>query len=119
MHLPLENTSLNFKSGFEVCGMCRVQCCIRSEPNGIQSTIKNKNTGIIIEDPNEIISVLKRWEKNRDEIKQIADNALTWCKHNRLQSTQSQERLDWYYSLWARREELTESLLIRIPELRS
>ena len=99
--------------------MCRVQCASLASPTVYNSTIKNKDTGIIIEDPNEIMSVLKRWEKNRDEIKQIADNALTWCKHNRLQSTQSQERLDWYYSLWARREELTESLLIRIPELRS
>ena len=118
--LPLENTSFNnFKSDlkFVECAGCNVASL--ASPTVYNSTIKNKNTGIIIEDPNEIISVLRRWDKNRGEIKQVAENALNWCKHNRLQSTQSQERLDWYYSLWDRREELTESLLIRVPELRS
>ena len=49
----------NFKSDlkFVECAGCNVASL--ASPTVYNSTIKNKDTGIIIEDPNEIMSVLK------------------------------------------------------------
>ena len=48
---------------------------------------------------------------------EIAHTAREWCSKNRLQSQQSEDRLNWYQNLWDRREELNRQLIARIPEL--
>ena len=59
-----------------------------------------------------------RMDKRPLEAKRIADKALTWCENLRLQKYQTEKRLEWYMSLWNRRDELTKDLLQRVPELK-
>ena len=53
------------------------------------------------------------------QICSCAFNARQWVAENRLQKYQSQKRLDWYLSLWAKRDLLTSQLIQRLNKLES
>ena len=74
--------------------------------------------GEIAESPSNVASILKLWAENPSKAKNCAQNARQWVKSQRLQKYQTPKRLEWYISLWERREELTKLIYERVPELR-
>lgn len=116
--LPLNYTEFNAKKSdlklVESAG-CNTASMASSTVYG--ETISDNNIGRIINKTGEVYDVLKTWIRNPIEAKKIADNGRLWCVNNRLQSAQSNQRLEWYSSLWERREELNLKLKARVPEL--
>ena len=100
--LPLKSTAFNSK---------------KSDLKFVEQSIEANTTGMICRGGNELCSILNIWGEHPDQAEEVARNAHAWCTANRLQSAQSERRLYWYQSLWDRREELTQSLLQRVPEL--
>ena len=94
---------------------CNTACIASSTVYG--ETIREKKIGRVIKESTEVYELLKTWVSNPLEAKEIADNGRLWCITNRLQSAQSNQRLEWYSSLWKRKEELNLKLKTRVPEL--
>ena len=81
-----------------------------------ENQINSGSNGILIDEPRKLYDALLLWANEPSPLK-CALNARDWVGRNRLQKLQATRRLDWYLSLWKRREELTEALYSRIPEL--
>ena len=116
--LPLEPNHFNeHKSDLKFVEAAGCEVAAIASPTVYAQTIESNKTGIICKDEDTLFSILTDWASNPEQVKEIAMNAHIWCKKNRLQYTQSERRLQWYQSLWERREELTTALLERVPEL--
>ena len=116
--LPLKSTAFNSKKSdlkFVEAAGCTVATI--ASPTVYEQSIEANTTGMICRGGNELRSILNIWGEHPDQAEEVARNAHAWCTANRLQSAQSERRLYWYQSLWDRREELTQSLLQRVPEL--
>ena len=102
--LPLNYTEFNAKKSdlklVESAG-CNTACIASSTVYG--ETIREKKIGRVIKESTEVYELLKTWVSNPLEAKEIADNGRLWCITNRLQSAQSNQRLEWYSSLWKER----------------
>lgn len=81
-------------------------------------TIKEGHNGLIVKDRSEwaakVDSLLASPAYRRD----IAYSAWDYVRRERLFSQQAPLRLQWYLELWGRRDELWDSVLVRVPELR-
>lgn len=116
--LPLKATAFNSKKSdlkFVEAAGCGVATI--ASPTVYDQTIQTNTTGMICGDGHELRSILNHFSHHPDLAKKIAANSRAWCQANRLQCAQSERRLQWYQSLWYRRDELTQSLLQRVPEL--
>ena len=82
-----------------------------------ENCINSGSNGILIDEPRKLYDTLLLWGNEPSLPYKCALNARDWVGRNRLQKLQATRRLDWYLSLWKRREELTEALYSRIPEL--
>ena len=65
----------------------------------------------------ELKSALARAATDIDKMCSCALKARQWVAENRLQKHQSQKRLDWYLSLWAKRDLLASQLIQRLDKL--
>ena len=116
--LPLHKTSFNKqKSDLKFVEAAGCNVAVIASPTVYAKTIKHNKTGFICESPIDVTSALLTWNANPKLAQQIAFSAQEWCMKNRLQYFQSEQRLQWYKSLWQRRDELTQALLDRVPEL--
>ena len=116
--LPLANTQFNsLKSDLKFVEAAGCEVATLASPTVYAETIQNGITGMICYNAQDIKTILKQWQEKSSEIQKIATSSHHWCMINRLQKQQSERRLQWYWSLWQRKEELTKSLLQRVPEL--
>jgi len=116
--LPLRPTPFNQKKSdlkFIESAGCNVAAL--ASPTVYASTIQHGVTGKICQDGCEVEQTLEEWIQNPKDAEAIALSAHEWCNTHRLQNQQAVDRLQWYLSLWNKREELNQSLLKRVPEL--
>ena len=117
--LPLANNNFNkYKSDLKFIEAACCEVAAIASPIVYSNTIKNNINGILCNDPTMLPGLLNSWSKNIESPKKIAREARIWCKHHRMQYQQTNDRFQWYLSLWERREELNNALLERIPELK-
>jgi glycosyltransferase involved in cell wall biosynthesis len=70
-------------------------------------SIVDGQTGLLFQDKHELRSHLLRLLAMPDMARTIGDNARNYVAQNRMLAYQVAARLDWYRSLWARREVLS------------
>ncbi len=117
--LPLNPTSFNeCKSDLKLVESAGCNTAALASPTVYNDSMNDMNIAAICRDGEEMSTMLEGWINDPEEAKKIADKALTWCENLRLQKYQTEKRLEWYMSLWNRRDELTKDLLQRIPELK-
>jgi glycosyltransferase involved in cell wall biosynthesis len=80
-------------------------------------TIQDGRTGVLFRDGRELQQRLLRLIANPDAAKAIGQAGRSFVAGNRMLAYQVDSRIAWYRSLWARRKELHEALLARVPEL--
>ena len=115
--LPLRNTSSNKqKSDLKFVESAGCGVAVLASPTVYANTINDTELGNLSRWQG-MAETLSSWINNPNQAESIASAARQWCQTNRLQSSQSQKRLDWYSALWERRDELTTALIKRVPEL--
>lgn len=80
-------------------------------------SIEDGRTGLLFRDAAELQKRLLHLLANPAQGRAIADAARAMVARERMLASQVPQRLDWYRSLWARRQELHRALLQRVPEL--
>jgi len=116
--MPLRETSFNrCKSDLKFIEAAAHRVTALASPTVYASSIANGSTGLIFHGPDDLKHYLYQLVTAPSLGQSIADNARRYVIGNRMLAYQISERLHWYRSLWARRKELTDALLARVPEL--
>jgi SAM-dependent methyltransferase len=116
--MPLRDTSFNQAKSdlkFIEAASCRVVSL--ASPVVYGESVQDGRTGLLFHTADELRHRLMHLLANRDAARSIGDAARTWVAENRMMAYQSEQRVAWYRSLWARRAELHKSLLERMPML--
>jgi hypothetical protein len=88
-----------------------------ASPTVYAKVIEDGRTGLVFHSAEDLRQKLRFIIENRDAARAMADQAHDYVRHHRMLASQVASRLDWYRSLWARRDSLTRDLLARVPEL--
>jgi hypothetical protein len=79
-------------------------------------SIVDGQTGYLFHNPKELRARLMRLLVMPELAKAIGDRARAYVSKERMLAYQVRPRLDWYRSLWARRDELSAALAARMAE---
>ena len=60
---------------------------------------------------------LRAWQQDPSEVRRLGGRARAWVGASRLTSHQVSERYRWYQDLCARRQQLTDQIFERVPDL--
>jgi SAM-dependent methyltransferase len=115
--MPLSDTDFNRAKSdlkFIETGACRVATL--ASPIVYGDTIVDGETGLLFRDATELHDRLRRLVFNPDMALTLAENARTYIERERMLAYQTEARIAWYRSLWARRHELTRALHARLAE---
>lgn len=110
---PFNRTKSDLK--FIEAAACRVTAIASSVVYA--DSVQDGVTGVLFHDAQELRSRLSQLVANMDASRAMADAARAWVAGNRMLAYQMSARIAWYRSLWARRAELTDALIARIPQL--
>jgi SAM-dependent methyltransferase len=116
--MPLRDTSFNHAKSdlkFIEAASCRVVSL--ASPVVYGEAVQDGRTGLLFHSADELRHRLMHVLANRDAARTIGDAARTWVSENRMMAYQTEQRIAWYRSLWARRAELNAALLERMPML--
>ncbi len=116
--MPLRDTSFNQSKSdlkFIEAASCRVVSL--ASPVVYGDSVQDGRTGLVFHHAEELRQRLLHLLANRDAARTIGDTARSWVAENRMMAYQTEQRIAWYRSLWARREELHKALLERMPML--
>ena len=80
-------------------------------------SVEDGRTGVLFHDAQELERKLSRLVANPETGLGIGNAARSYVANNRMLAYQIAGRSAWYHSLWARREQLNQTLLARVPEL--
>ena len=80
-------------------------------------TVKDGETGLIFKDTTEFAQKLKFLIDNKTKRWEIATAAYNYVKNNRMLSQHYEERLDWYFELLAKLDELNAATQARIDKI--
>jgi glycosyltransferase involved in cell wall biosynthesis len=81
------------------------------------NTIQDGRTGVLFANPTELQQRLLRLVADPAAAQALGRAARDYVAANRMLAYQVERRIAWYRSLWARREQLHQALLARVPEL--
>ena len=116
--MPLADTEFNRAKSdlkFVEAGAARVAAL--ASPVVYGNVIQDGKTGLLFRDPAELRAALLRLLAYPEATKRMADAARSYVSSKRMLAYQIEARMNWYRSLWERREELNEALKARVPEL--
>jgi glycosyltransferase involved in cell wall biosynthesis len=116
--MPLRDTPFNRAKSdlkFIEAASCRVAAL--ASPVVYAGSIKDRETGIIFHSAEELRARLSELLAYPDIARSIGDAARAYVTRERMLAAQVATRIAWYRDLCARREELTASLLARVPAL--
>lgn len=116
--MPLSNTPFNrCKSDLKYIEAAAYRVAALASPVGYEHCIDDGESGILFRTPSEFEHHLSILVANPDFTRKIGDGGRRYVEQSRMLSYQVRRRADWYLSLWARRDSLTQSLLARAPGL--
>ena len=117
--MPLRDTQFNrFKSDLKFVESSGFEVASIASPTVYSQSIEDGLNGAITSSGAKVLEILTTWAQQPELAATCAKNARQWVKSNRLQHQQVHSRLEWYKELYTRKDELTESLYQRVPELR-
>ena len=116
--MPLQDNAFNrSKSDLKFIEAAAARVVALASPTVYGETVQDRRTGLLFNDAEELRHRLLHLLANLDAARAIGDAARTWVAEHRMLAYQTEQRVAWYRSLCARREELTRALLERMPML--
>ena len=116
--MPLRENDFNrCKSDLKFIEAAAHRVCALASPVVYAGSVEDGRTGLLFHDPAELQKRLLHVLANPARGRAIGDAARAMVARQRMLARQVPQRLAWYRSLWARREELHRALLERVPEL--
>ncbi|HEX3348208.1 MAG TPA: methyltransferase [Acetobacteraceae bacterium] len=116
--MPLTDTAFNrCKSDLKFLEAASQRVAALASDVVYGSTIVDGHTGVVFRDSSELQQRLARLVAQPERTRAIADAGRGYVMRDRMLAYQAAERVTWYRSLWARREELNRALLQRVPQL--
>jgi len=116
--MPLRDNTFNrCKSDLKFIEAAAHRVTALASPVVYAGSIEDGRTGLLFRDAAELQKRLLHLVADPAECRAIGDRARAMVARQRMLSTQVPQRLAWYRSLWARREELHRALLEREPAL--
>lgn len=116
--LPLLDNEFNRSKSdlkFIECASCGA--AVLASPVAYSKTVKDGENGFIYKDKKEFAKKLKLLIENKERRYELATAAYTYVKNNRLLSQHYEERLDWYFELLAKLDELNAETQARIDKI--
>ena len=114
--LPLhENEFTIHKSDIKFVEAGAGRTAVIASPTVYDKTIEHGKTGLIAHTADRWADYLEKLIVDEGYRKGLANNAHAYVLRNRMLVDHIHERVDWYYSLWERRNELTARLVERFP----
>ena len=113
--MPLSDTPFNRAKSdlkFIEAGACRVAPLASTVVYG--DSIEDGRTGLLFRDPTELYSRLLRLVAMPGLARNLGDAARHYVARERMLAHQVAARIDWYRSLWRRREALSAALHARM-----
>nr|WP_294560311.1 glycosyltransferase [uncultured Rhodopila sp.] len=113
--MPLSDTTFNRAKSdlkFIEAAACRVAPLASTVVYG--DSIEDGRTGLLFRDPAEFHARLLRLVALPDFARDLGDAGRRHVAEHRMLAYQVAPRIAWYRSLWARRDELTEALRVRM-----
>jgi hypothetical protein len=80
-------------------------------------SVESNKTGLVFTDSLEMRSHLLRVLAYPEAARRLGDAARAYVARERMLAYQVAARMEWYRSLWARRDELNAALRGRVPAL--
>ena len=116
--MPLADNVFNrCKSDLKFLEAAAARVVALAAPTVYARVIEDGRTGMVFHSAEELKQKLLFLIHNHDAARAIADQARHYVEHHRMLAEQLAGRIDWYRSLWERREALNRDLLARVPEL--
>ena len=116
--LPLHDTSFNrTKSDLKFIESAGHGAAVLASPTVYQETVKDGRTGFIYRDARDFAEKLRLLVEDKARRLDMAGAAYEYVRRERLLCQHYQERLDWYLSLWERRQELDNDMMTRLQYL--
>ena len=116
--MPLRDNPFNrCKSDLKFIEAAAHRVTALASPVVYADSVEHGRTGLLFRDAGELQKRLLHLLANPAQGRAIADAARSMVARERMLASQVPQRLAWYRSLWARREELHAALLERAPEL--
>lgn len=116
--LPLHDTSFNrTKSDLKFIESAGHGAAVLASPTVYQETVRDGRTGFIYRDAQSFAERLRLLVEDRILRLDMAGAAYEYVRRERLLCQHYQERLDWYLSLWKRRQELDSRMMARLRDL--
>ena len=116
--MPLRDNAFNrCKSDLKFIEAAAHRVTALASPVVYANSIEDGRTGLLFRDGAELQKRLLHLIANPAQGLAIAEAACGMVARERMMASQVPQRLGWYRSLWARREDLHRALLQRVPEL--
>ncbi|MCF3945838.1 methyltransferase domain-containing protein [Acidiphilium sp. AL] len=116
--MPLADTAFNrAKSDLKFIEASAARVVSLASPVVYEASIRDGETGLLFRSPDHLRMQLLRLLAYPEAAKRLAEAARAHIAAERMLAYQLRARIDWYHSLWARRDELTEALRKRVPAL--
>lgn len=116
--LPLQDNIFNrAKSDLKFIECANCGAVALASPVVYSDVIKDGENGFIFNNLKEFSDKLKMLIDNPTKRREVAENAYSYVKHNRLMSQHYEERLAWYFELLERLPELTKEAQERIEKI--
>lgn len=116
--MPLRDTPFNrCKSDLKFLEAAAHRVAALASPTVYGAAIEDGRTGIVLRNPADLQRRLLALVANPALALTIGEAAREHVSRHRMLASQIAARAAWYRSLWARRLELHEALLARVPEL--
>lgn len=117
--LPLADTPFNrCKSDLKAVEAAGHGVTSLASPVVYGDSLRDGDTGRLFRTAADLRQILQDWQRDPASVWAMGERARQWVAFSRLQHHQAASREQWYRSLWQRREELTERIYQRVPELR-
>jgi hypothetical protein len=116
--MPLRDTPFNrCKSDLKFLEASSRRVASLASPTVYATSLQDGVSGLLFDSPAALQSQLLRIVGDPSFGLRLAETARAYVARNRMLAYQAADRIAWYRSLWARREELGAALALRTPEL--
>ena len=116
--MPLGDTLFNrAKSDLKFIEASAARVVSLASPVVYENSLIDGQTGLLFRSPDALRMQLLRLLAYPDAAQRMANAARDYVARERMLAYQTRARIDWYRSLWDRRDALTEALRARMPRL--